>query len=117
MQPAKGMGGKVAAAKQRELRQVCLRSRIFVIDVAEAWPEWRAVLRALPQNLQRLIIGDGIAQVTFRLLEGVRDPNYAKQDSGERHVFEFFRVDTSAVHLHYHKNLFYILLMEILIMN
>ena len=58
----------------------------------------------MPENLQRLIIGNGITRVTFRLLQGVRDSNCAKVDSGERHVFEFLRVDTSAVHLHYHKN-------------
>ena len=104
MQPVKGMGGKAACAKQRELRQVCLQNGVFEIDVTETWPEWRAVLRALPRNMQQLIIGNGIARVKFRLLEGVRDPNYAKMDSGERHVFEILRVDTSAVHLHYHKN-------------
>ena len=104
MQPVQGMGGKAACAKQRELRQVCLQKEVFEIDVTETWPEWRAVLRALPQNMQRLIIGNGITQVKFRLLESVRDPNYAKIDSGERHVFEILRVDTSAVHLHYHKN-------------
>ena len=55
---------------------------------------------------QQLIIGDGIAFFKFRLLQGVRDSNYAKRlnDSGERHVFEILRVDRSAVHLHYHKN-------------
>jgi len=104
MQPVKGMGGKMACAKQRELRQVCLQNGVFEIDVTETWPQWRAVLRALPQNMQQLIIGNGIAQVKFRLLEGVRDANYAKTDSGQRHVFEIVRVDTSAVHLHYHKN-------------
>ena len=104
MQPVKGMGGKAACAKQRELRQVCLQNGVFEIDVTETWPEWKAVLRALPPNMQQLITGNGIARVKFRLLEGVRDPNYAKKDSGERHVFEIVRVDTSAVHLHYHKN-------------
>ena len=104
MQPVKGMGGKAACVKQRELRQWCLRNNVFEIDVTETWPEWRAVLRALPWNMQRLIIGNGITRVKFRLLQGVRDPNYAKMDSGERHVFEILRVDTSAVHLHYHKN-------------
>ena len=54
-----------------------LQNEVFEIDVTETWPEWRAILR---------------------------DPNYAKVDSGERHVFEIFRVDTSAVHLHYHRN-------------
>ena len=104
MQPVQGIGGKVACTKQRDLRQVCLQTGVFEIDVTETWPEWRAVLRALPRNMQQLIIGNGIARVKFRLLEGVRDPNYAKKDSGERHVFEILRVDTSAVHLHYHKS-------------
>ena len=104
MKPVQGMGGKAACAKQRELRQVCLQNGVFEIDVTETWPEWRAVLRALPQNMQQLIIGNGIAQVKFRLLEGVQDPNWAKVDSGEKHVFEILRVDTSAVHLHYHKD-------------
>jgi hypothetical protein len=38
------------------------------------------------------------------LLRNVRDPNYIKVDSGERHVFEVTRTDGSAVHLHFHKN-------------
>jgi hypothetical protein len=104
MQPVQGMGGKAACVKQRELRQLCLQNEVFEIDVTETWPEWRAVLRALPQQMQHLIIGHGITQVKFRLLEGSRDANYAKKDAGERHVFEILRVDTSAVHLHYHKN-------------
>ena len=104
MQPVQGIGGKVACKKQRDLRQVCLQTGVFEIDVTETWPEWRAVLRALPRNMQQLIIGNGIARVKFRLLEGIRDHNYAKVDSGERHVFEILRVDTSAVHLHYHRN-------------
>ena len=80
MQPVKGMGGKAACAKQRELRQHCLENRVMKIDVTETWPEWRLVLRALPQNMQQLIIGDGIARVKFRLLKGVRDHNYYKID-------------------------------------
>ena len=56
MRPVTGMGGKVAAAKQRELRQGCLENEIFEIDVTDAWPERRAVLRAVPPNLQQLII-------------------------------------------------------------
>jgi len=32
------------------------------------------------------------------------DHNWAKEDSGERHVFEITRVDGSAWQLHYHKN-------------
>ena len=104
MQPVKGMGVKAASVKQRELRQVCLENEVFEIDVTETWPEWRAVLRALPKNMQQLIVGHGIARVKFRLLEGVRDANWAKKDSGERRVFEIVRTDSSKMHLHYHKN-------------
>ena len=56
-------------------------------------------MRALPRNIQQLMIGDGITRVKFRLLEGVRDPNYAKMDSGERHVFEILRVAKSLCRL------------------
>ena len=79
MQPVKGVGGKLACVKQRELRQVCLQSGLFEIDLTQSWPQWRQVLRALPPNMQRLIIGDGIVLVKFRLLKGCRDPNYANK--------------------------------------
>ena len=104
MRPAQGVGGRLACCKQRELRQACIEGGLWEIDVTQTWPQWRQVLRALPENLQRMIIGEGITLVKFRLLEGSRDPNYFKKDSGETHVFEIRRVDTSAVHLHYHKN-------------
>jgi len=106
MRKVKGIGGKMACVKQKELRQECLENGILEIDLTETWLEWRAVLRALPPFQQQLLIGDGIAFFKFRLLQGVRDGNYAKRanDSGERHVFEILRVDRSAVHLHYHKN-------------
>ena len=48
MELVKGMGGKAACKNQRELRQVCLDNEVFEIDVTRTWPEWRAVLRALP---------------------------------------------------------------------
>ena len=104
MQPVQGMGGKAACVKQRQLRQVCLQNGHSEIDLTDTWPQWRAVLRALPRDKQQIIVGDGIAQVKFRLLADVRDSNWAKVDSGEKHVFEILRVDTSAVHLHYHKD-------------
>ena len=101
MAPKQGMGGRIACAKQRELRKKCLDASISEIDVTSSWPEWRDVLRAMPQGQQRLIIGDGIVQVKFRLLSDVQDPHYAW---GPRHVFEIVRIDASAVHLHYHRN-------------
>ena len=81
IRPVTGMGGKVACAKQRELRQVCLQNEVFEIDVTETWPQWRAVLRALPPLQHQLKIGDGIARVKFRLLKGVRDSNYARNEN------------------------------------
>jgi hypothetical protein len=96
--------GKVGNHKQRELREVCLQTGIFEVDLTQSWPQWRQVLRALPMDELQKAIGLGIAQFKFRLLQGVVDANYVKLDSGERHVFEILRVDTSAVHLHYHKN-------------
>ena len=56
------------------------------------------------QKMQEEIIGNGIVSITFRLLENVMDTNYFKRDSGERHVFELIRRDTSRVHLHVHRN-------------
>ena len=104
MKPVKGIGGKVGNLKQRALRDSCLQSGIWEVDLTETWPEWRQVLRALPMGQLQLMIGLGVAQFKFRLLQGSRDPNYVRLDSGERHVFEILRVDTSAVQFHYHKN-------------
>ena len=104
--PEPNMGGKVAYAKQKELRAKCLDEGLWEIDVSDSWPQWRQVLRAMNQRTMEDVIGDGIVSVTFRLLENVQDPNYyrMKDDPGERHVFEVVRVDTSAMHLHYHSN-------------
>ena len=106
LEPVKNMGGKQAAVKQRELRAKCLAEKLWEIDVTSSWAEWRAVLRALSQDKRANIIGDGIACIKFRLLENVVDTNYVRVagDSGERHVFEIVRIDTSTVHLHFHKN-------------
>ena len=98
MRPVKGMGGKAARLKQRELRQMRLETGIFEMDITDTWPEWRPMLRALPNNMQQLIVGHGITQVKFRLLKGVRDSNWAKKDSGERHVFKTVRTDRSKMH-------------------
>ena len=105
LEPVKDMGGKQAAAKQKELRAKCLAEKLWEIDVTHYWAEWRAVLRALSQDKRANIIGDGIACIKVRLLENVVDTNYVRVagDSGERHVFEIVRVDTSTVHLHFHK--------------
>ena len=45
--PEPNMGGKVAYAKQKELRATCLREGLWEIDVSDSWPQWRQVLRAM----------------------------------------------------------------------
>ena len=64
--------------------------------------DWKAVLKSLPARAD--VIGTGVCKCIFRLLRDVREPNYVKLDSGERHVFEVTRNDWSAVHLHFYKN-------------
>ena len=39
-----------------------------------------------------------------RLVRDVRDPNYIKLDSGERHVFEVTQTDGFVAQIHFHKN-------------
>ena len=81
------IGGKTACLKQRELR-----ARLFA----------KAPLKSLPAGAD--MVGTGVCKFTFRLLSDVRDPDYIKVDSGERHVFEVTRTDGSAAHLHFNKN-------------
>ena len=99
-----GFGGKMAWAKGKELRKECMDRKIFEKDLTFDWPEWRKCLRAMPDGMQQLLAGNGIAHFKFRLLKGKRDANYRSQDSGERHVFEILRIDGTAYHLHYHKS-------------
>ena len=102
--PVQGMGGKAACEKQRELRAMCLSTGSFHIDLTnDAW-NWRDVLRSMPAAMQAAVVGPGVTQFSFRLLKNELDHNYARIDSGERHVFEITRGDGSTCHLHYHKN-------------
>ena len=101
--PVQGMAGKAACLKQRELRAECLNAGSFHIDLTDdAW-NWRDHLRSMSAEMQAAVVGPGVTQFSFRLLKNVRDHNYAKVDSGEKHVFEITRGDGSTCHLHYHK--------------
>jgi len=102
--PRQGFGGKQACAIQRELRQRCFDQDVWEIDLTETDVDWRSLLRAQPCGMRRRLLGLGIIKFTFRLLQHVRDSNYAQRDSGERHVFEITRVDGSTAQLHFHKN-------------
>ena len=99
-----GVGGKMACQEQRRLRQECFQMQVFEFDMTfGTWP-WQDLLKNLPSGLQERLVGHGVAKFSFKLLKGVLDHNWAKEDSGERHVFEITRVDGSAWQLHYHKN-------------
>ena len=98
-----GFGGRMAWAKGKALRKECMDRKIFEKDLTFEWPEWRKCLRSLPDGMQQMLAGNGIAHFKFRLLKGKLDPNYRNADSGERHVFEILRMDGTAYHLHYHK--------------
>ena len=57
----------------------------------------------MPEDKSEPLVGPGVVKFNFRLLQNVRDPNYIKIDSGERHVFEILSVDGTRWQLHYHK--------------
>ena len=105
MAPTRGIGGKAACQKQRELRERLLGTLdVRETDLTDSDFNWKAVLKSLPTAVGADVVGTGVCKFTFRLLRDVRDPNYIKIDSGERHVFEVTRTDGSAVHLHFHKS-------------
>ena len=101
--PVQGMAGKAACAKQRELRTECLETGSFDVDLTNGAWNWRDLLRSMTQEMRAAVVGPGVTQFSFRLLRNVRDSNYARRDSGEKHVFEITRGDGSTCHLHYHK--------------
>ena len=96
-------GGKQACQKQRELRQRLLATTdVREEDLTLSDFNWKGVLKSLPLGAE--VVGPGVCKFTFRLLTQVRDHNYIKFDSGERHVFEVTRRDGSKAHLHFHKS-------------
>ena len=103
MQATVGIGGKTACQMQRQLRKELFASNTWERDLTHGEWEWKRVLKALSQPVQQLIVGPGITKFPFRLLQHEMDPNYRKQDSGQRHVFQVERVDGSMVQLHFHK--------------
>ena len=104
MPRAQGGGGKAAAAEQRRLRQYCLAQGIFSVDLSSSPYDWRQLLKCLPEDKSRALVGPGVVEFSFRLLQGVKDHNYVKIDSGEKHVFEICGADGARWHLHFHKH-------------
>jgi hypothetical protein len=110
MKAEPGFGGKLGCRWQRELRRACLASLggngKWAVDLTHSREmRWQALLRAQPEEMRARLVGPGVRQFTFRILQNVRDANYMNMasDSGERHVFELTRVDGSSYHLHFHK--------------
>ena len=58
----------------------------------------------MPEGKSKPLVGAGVVKFSFRLLQTVRDHNYIKIDSGEKHVFEIECVDGLRWQLHFHKN-------------
>ena len=67
--------------------------------------DWRDLLASMdPQVLQGLLEESEVRVFSFKLLQHTLDHNYAKRDSGERHVFDMTLANGTIVHLHFHKN-------------
>ena len=58
----------------------------------------------MPAAKSKPLVGAGVVKFSFRLLQQVRDHNYIKIDSGERHIFEIVCADSERWQLHFHKN-------------
>ena len=104
MRQEQACGGKAANAEQKRLRAQCFANNLWEIDLSRSTYDWRQLLKAMPEGKSRPLVGGGIVKFSFRLLENVRDHNYMKTDSGERHVFEITCVDGERWQLHFHKN-------------
>ena len=100
-------GGISAALEQRRLRTWCLSQtpKVFKVTMThESWP-WRELLRGMDRSKFRQVIqrDDTIMEFNFRLLSQLRDSNWRRHDTGERHVFEMLMRNGDAWHLHFHK--------------
>ena len=100
----KNCGGKAANAEQKRLRQHCFANDLWEIDLTNSTYNWKQLLKAMPEAKSKLLVGAGVVKFNFRLLQTVRDHNYIKIDSGEKHVFEIECVDGLRWQLHFHKN-------------
>ena len=104
MTAGKGGGGKAANAEQKRLRAHCFDNGLWEVDLSNSTYDWKQLLKAMPQAKSQPLVGAGVVKFSFRLLQNVRDHNYIKIDSGERHVFEIVCADGERWQLHFHKN-------------
>ena len=104
MNRSKSSGGKAANVEQKRLREHCLANGLWEIDLSDSTYDWKQLLKAMPETKSRPLVGAGVVKFSFRLLQNVRDPNYIRIDSGERHIFEIVCADCERWQLHFHKN-------------
>ena len=108
MRKRAGRGGKGACAKQRQLRTQCFQNSINCLDLSDFDYDWRLLLKTMPSLYTRAVIGPGVVQFTFRLLDTI-DCNYAGRygrhwtDSGQRHVFEMSCASGDQWHMRFHR--------------
>ena len=121
MRKRSGRGGKGACTKQRQLRTWCFHNNIGQLDLSydNLGYDWRLLLKTMPKLNTRAVIGPGIVQFMFRLLDTI-DPNYEGNtpidpilfyrprphwaDFGQRHVFEMSCANGDRWHLHFHQH-------------
>ena len=104
MAGSQGCGGKAANAEQKRFRAQCFANGLWEIDLSSSTYDWRQLLKAMPAAKSKPLVGAGVVKFSFRLLQQVRDHNYIKIDSGERHIFEILCADSERWQLHFHKN-------------
>ena len=100
-----GHGGKEACQAQRQLRDVCLSRSMWEIDLTSNTRayNWKQLLKSIPVETSRDLIGAGVVEFKFRLLRTVLDRNYLQNTGdGQRHVFEICSVGGHRWHLHFH---------------
>ena len=105
MPSIKGFGGKAACVEQKRLREHCFANNLWEYDLTDTSTyQWPQLLKGMSEAQGMELVGSGVVKFCFRLLQNVRDHNYRKNDSGQRHVFEIVCTDGRRWQLHYHKN-------------
>ncbi len=95
---APGVGGKAACRWQRALRAECIANGVTSQDVTNnPLYDWTQLLRAADRRFAEHIIGEGIVNVVFRIIDTERDSNYSNVDRHGKHFFEFARADGSTM--------------------
>ena len=99
-----GRGGSAANVQQKHLRRQCFDNGLWEVDLTDSAYDWRQLLKSLPEGTSKTLVGTGVVKFSFRLLQNVRDHNYVKKDTSERHVFQITCADGVRWLLHFHKN-------------